>query len=568
MISEERTRFEQAAITPASGSIACELRGCLKHVQVGRDRPLLPLFEAVINSFHAIGEVRKTGLSAGSVEIRLIRAPSLVPEEQGDLMGFEVSDDGIGFDHENYRSFCTAYSVRKERIGGKGAGRFSFLKVFKQAEIVSIFALEHSLFKRQFKFDVNFDQSAATLEPTRDGQRGSLVRLLGIDQSYVEVMPASATAVAEAVVEHCVPLLARSDAPSILVRDGSEVVALNEVFRSYHADNANEQEVTVRGTLVKVTVFRGKPGEHKLNLCAHGRQVRSEKLMKRLPGLPMQIGEPRYGIRCYVQSQALDEAVDMSRSHFNLPTADDEQTGLFKLPTLDDIRTAAAGVVEDACKADIDCANSEKVAEVRKFIEQQRPEYRLALRHLDELVRDLPWPISIQKLDQHVAEFDAGLRVRRRRETEKAVSKVRKGGPDIGQVVEELLQTVTDEEQAGLARHVANRRILINLFRASIEKIRAESKPGKKESDRYPLEAVLHNLIFPMRSMSTDVSEDHNHLWLIDERFSYHTFLASDKLLKSVEDFESESALRPDLFIYDAAWTFGEGRPSSLGSGL
>lgn len=331
------------AISPAAGSLACELRGCLKQVQVGRDRPLLPLFEAVINSFHAISEARKGGLPSGSIEIALVRAPSLVPEEPGDLVGFEIKDDGIGFDEENYRSFCTAYSVRKERIGGKGAGRFSFLKVFKQADIDSVFGDGEQMFRRKFRFDVHFDQSAASVEDSPGAPRQSVVRLLGIDHLYLEVMPNSARAVAEAIVEHCVPLLARTDAPTIVVSDGADRVALNDVFATYHADNATEQEVVVRGAVVKVTVFRGKPGEHKLNLCAHGRQVRSEKLANRLPGLPIQIGEPRYGIRCYVQSSVLDESVDTSRSQFSLPTASDNQSGLFKLPTLDDIRTAAAG---------------------------------------------------------------------------------------------------------------------------------------------------------------------------------------------------------------------------------
>jgi hypothetical protein len=46
---------------------------------------------------------------------------------------------------------------------------------------------------------------------------------------------------------------------------------------------------------------------------------------------------------------------------------------------------------------------------------------------------------------------------------------------------------------------------------------------------------------------------------MIDERLTYHTFLASDKQLRALEKFESESQKRPDLFIYDQKLIYGEG---------
>ena len=46
---------------------------------------------------------------------------------------------------------------------------------------------------------------------------------------------------------------------------------------------------------------------------------------------------------------------------------------------------------------------------------------------------------------------------------------------------------------------------------------------------------------------------------MIDERLTYHTFLASDKQLRSLDTPESSSQKRPDLFIYDQKLVYGEG---------
>lgn len=47
-------------------------------------------------------------------------------------------------------------------------------------------------------------------------------------------------------------------------------------------------------------------------------------------------------------------------------------------------------------------------------------------------------------------------------------------------------------------------------------------------------------------------------MWLIDERLTYHSFVASDKALNSLEDFQAESKKRPDLFIFDRKMAFAE----------
>jgi hypothetical protein len=47
------------------------------------------------------------------------------------------------------------------------------------------------------------------------------------------------------------------------------------------------------------------------------------------------------------------------------------------------------------------------------------------------------------------------------------------------------------------------------------------------ETGKYPLEEIIHKIIYPMRTTSDDVPYDQQNLWIIDERLSYHGFLGA-----------------------------------------
>jgi hypothetical protein len=61
-----------------------------------------------------------------------------------------------------------------------------------------------------------------------------------------------------------------------------------------------------------------------------------------------------------------------------------------------------------------------------------------------------------------------------------------------------------------------------------------------------------------MHTTSDDVPYEQQNLWIIDERLSYHSFLASDMRLDSMGVLGNSSASRPDLLIFERALTFTE----------
>ena len=152
-----------------------DLEGRVKNFDLKKSKPLLPLFEAVVNSIYAIEERQKREEFEGVIDVRIIREPQEVVDgvsrSINDIVGFEVVDNGIGFDTNNMKSFLQSDSTYRADKGGKGIGRFSWLKAFKEAIIESVFQDDDgSWVKREFSFILNNQEIDDTLIDVYDNQ--------------------------------------------------------------------------------------------------------------------------------------------------------------------------------------------------------------------------------------------------------------------------------------------------------------------------------------------------------------------------------------------------------------
>ena len=104
------------------------IQGRLKNFHLPKNQPLIPLFEAIVNSIHAVNERRQSGETfAGKIVIRIIREEQITIAGYGELpsiTSFEVVDNGIGFNEPNLESFMESDSTYKEALGGKGVVAF------------------------------------------------------------------------------------------------------------------------------------------------------------------------------------------------------------------------------------------------------------------------------------------------------------------------------------------------------------------------------------------------------------------------------------------------------------
>jgi hypothetical protein len=123
-----------------------------QEIRVPISKPLLPIFEAISNAVDAIRD-RK---GPGTIRVTVLRDHDLLAGKRGSPHTFTIEDDGVGFNDENIASFDELYSDRKAHRGGKGRGRFTYLKVFHTVRISSIFATPQGHKARNFEFDTTY----------------------------------------------------------------------------------------------------------------------------------------------------------------------------------------------------------------------------------------------------------------------------------------------------------------------------------------------------------------------------------------------------------------------------
>ena len=81
------------------------IEGRLKNFHLPKNQPLIPLFEAIVNSIHAISERQQAGeIFSGKITIKIGREEQTTIAGYGELpsiTSFEVMDNGIGFNEPN-----------------------------------------------------------------------------------------------------------------------------------------------------------------------------------------------------------------------------------------------------------------------------------------------------------------------------------------------------------------------------------------------------------------------------------------------------------------------------------
>lgn len=92
----------------------------VRNITLTKTNALLPLYEAVVNSFHAISE----RLGAWQIEIIVTRDLSqatLAPTGPEPIDSFEIIDDGIGFTDEHLESFSNSEFAQEGSCWRKGS---------------------------------------------------------------------------------------------------------------------------------------------------------------------------------------------------------------------------------------------------------------------------------------------------------------------------------------------------------------------------------------------------------------------------------------------------------------
>ncbi len=543
--------------------------GRVRNTQLPRTKPLLPAFEAIINSLQAIEE---TGEQTGHViRIHCARQGSLDDAKHAPFDMFTISDTGAGFTDDNYDSFNIVDSPYKAEHGGKGLGRFVWLKAFERVEIDSHYRTGDNadLTHRRFAFVATDEDQPCELKASDLGKPLTTVRLIGLRPPYLDECPRGLDALAHRVVEHFLPLFLDPHLPEITLSDDSDELDLKKYFAEHFESQATKHEFKVGGQRFTLNGFRlhsTAADHHEIVFGAHYREVTTDRLSRYLPNLKAKFVDAdhrSFTYLAFVQGDYLNQKVNSERTDFSIPRdapaadanapAGDKSTDLFAGElSLKTIRDAALESITADLKPYIEEINSAKEAALSHYIHEDAPQYRPLMKYKDEFIDQIPPGASKSEMEtalhRQLYQRQVRLKDEGRRILEEATNVQ---NPE--DFYERFDRFVSDENELGktaLAQYVVHRRVILDLLDKALKL--------DPETGKHGLEKTVHSLVFPMKTTSDDVPFEQQNLWIIDERLTFHTYLSSDTPLEKVSVLDNDSSSRPDILIFDRPLSFAE----------
>ena len=213
-----------------SRSFSSNLRGKVRNFPLPKNRPLVPLYEAIVNAINAIDERAQNNESfEGLIEIEVVREKTIISDSDSNTVrGFSIIDNGIGFNDQNMASFMEADSEYKMAIGGKGVGRFSWLKAFNSARITSTYKDNGSFVTRSFVFSLDNSEIEDSLEDTPEAKDyQTIIELSDYKNDYKSEVPKQLSTIAIRIIQHCFVYFLSSNCPEIQIFDTDESISLN-----------------------------------------------------------------------------------------------------------------------------------------------------------------------------------------------------------------------------------------------------------------------------------------------------------------------------------------------------
>lgn len=546
-----------------SDKIGIDLKGRVNRLQLAERNMLLPVFEAIVNSIHAIEDVR---IKNGVVEINIIRTLQVSMDIEGkslsEITGFKITDNGIGFNNVNYESFKREYSTHKAKRGGLGIGRFMWLKAFTNVKVESNYLENKSINKRSFCFNIRTTDGIERHENIKNNnqeKRNTIVELIGYKEPYKSKCPKRIETIANRIIEHCLIYFLNDCCPQIVLKDESTYINLNDHFKDLVSGNTYKDTFQIESFDFKIILFKWFKHEefthHRISLCANNREVEYFNLSKVFPDISGKINDIETGndflIVSYIEGIYFDKNINDERTKIIFG-----KEGLLNpdLISEQDLFRKLGPIIKKYFHEEVERFKELKYKRIKQFISECAPQYRILNKYVDSFDDVLiSENTSEQDLDLKLYKKLQDLEYSLRKKTIESLKTESEEGdsPDfLKEKYSKLFEELSDINTSKLAQYVVHRKYILELFEKSLL---------LNSQGRYELEDTVHSIIYPTKTNSNQIDYNNQNLWIIDERLSFHNFLSSDKPLNSIQDFENNTLERPDLMIFNNPISYIEG---------
>jgi hypothetical protein len=446
-------------------------------------------------------------------------------------------------------------------------GRFTWLKAFELVEIESRFAPENEkLQQRRFKFTENYDPDDGNSLAIESGRPGMKVSLIGFKEPYKSEFPRSSDHLVQRLVEHFLLIFLEPNCPTITITDQGKKLSANAVFEadfksaaSVHRFKIKDAEFTLHG----FRLFTPRVSNHKLVYAANQRGVVSDHLKDYIPNLSTRLLDADGKFFVYlaiVQSPYLTQRVNPARTDFDIGSGEDAEVDrpeLFEAEVKrSEIRDQAIRLVQEDLSDVLASINQEKTAKIRSYVQSDAPQYKILMKYSGEFIDKISPVASKTEIEAALHRELHEREVDMKKESSRIIKEAEKieDYESYHKKLSHFMDTYNELGTAALAQYVIHRKIILEFLQQAVSR--------NPNTNKYPLEEVVHHLVFPMRFTSDEIPTHEQNLWMLDERLTFHSYVASDKRLNSnPERLQSDSGMRPDLFIFDEKIVFSDTKP-------
>ena len=533
------------------------IQGVINNIRA-KSTPYTPITEAITNAIDAID---KSGRNDGEIHIRIIRNPQFVStdgDKLADVTSVEISDNGIGFNKENRDSFDTIYSQLKRSIGGKGFGRFFYLRHFNDVHIESTFIEDNKYKHRSFDFGKQYDvivNDKVSNSPSAS-ETGTTLRLLNLKGVKLDKDPEIIShRILEQILSYfsdpsytCPQIIFEDDAlDAPIVLNGQIGTQDDSLIQLKKSDN-----FTVKGTKLRYKMFKilkPRNQKSKIILTARNQAVTEKSLDVYIPDFYSDFtedvlvdGEKRsrnYIIRFYVQGEYLEDNVTVERDSFNFGEKHDP---LYPVSG-EDIEKAIAEIAKKEFEGVVSLRSKVKREKFEKYA-QSNIWYKPYIDDIEfETIKANPTEDDIE-LILHKVKYERDLEIK---QNISQLTSKNKNYIEAQSSAKKLIREVKDASYSDLAQYIAFRKSILELFKKTLE---------WNNLGEYDTEKAVHDIIFPTKSDSNDTVYDGHNLWIIDEGLNLTQYLSSDK------NIFKENKDRPDIAAFHYGVSYREGNDS------
>ena len=499
----------------------------IRNFDLSPDDYMMPIFEAISNSIHSINEYfgSKNAVTKGKIVVEFIK-------EKEELKSVRITDNGIGFNDVNFASFLKFDSDYKKMHGGKGIGRFMWLKAFNNVCVISTIKEQDKFYQRNFKFSVS--ENPVTEHSFRDfeGPRNTIVEFFNVKPDFKKHFDATLDMMVEDTISHFIPMLVSNRVPNIsFIMDDTEI-HLKDRWKKSLLECREENLDPINKVAIKHCKIRSKSAkENALHLCANGRSVQKISIGNRL-GLKTSFydnsTEELYNYVGIVSSDMFDRLVSANRSDFT-------KNHIVK----NIVEQAVEQIKNGYLSSNFSNALLDKSNKIKAIL-TEFPRFSHLVDNAEEYAKNYISPSSTTKLEI-LKDLSSAYIEEEERFSHQLVSLKLKA--EHGENIEfgETARTATKMTRSALEDYVKKRKDVLDI----LETMQEYENPTKQKNF---LEKAIHNVICPMKKYSNDISIEEHNLWIIDDRLAYCKYFASDKEIKTIVQ-NSSSELAPDILF-------------------